>query len=96
MRRREWHGTDLIGQPIDAIPEPSPAVDERIEFMGKKAKSDGTYILNGHHFIMRAGQILPDGAEFEETDDVEETEVEERAEPKAPENRAKKSAPENR
>jgi hypothetical protein len=98
MRRREWLGTDLIGKPINEHPEPSPAVDEWSEAMAK-AKNSGTYILDGHHFIMEKGQVLPDGAEIQDAiEEAEEAEavVEERAEKAAPENRAKKSAPENR
>jgi hypothetical protein len=95
---------DLIGKPIDEHPEPSPAVDEWSEIEMAKAKTNGTYILNGNHFIMEKGQVLPDGAEVVmeteaevlEVEEIEDDAVEERAEKAAPENRAKKSAPENR
>lgn len=62
-----------------------------------KATTNGVYILNGHRFIMQAGQVLPDGAEIEgatvEPETVDDAPVE-RKKP-APENR-KKAAPENR
>lgn len=98
MRRRDGSEIDLIGRPIDRLPEPSPGIAIRkVDDMGKKATRNGLYKLNGFQFVMEKGQILPDGAEVLGPDGeaAEADVVEERAKPKAPENR-KKPAPENR
>lgn len=47
----------------------------------KKAPADGVYTLNGGSFRIRAGKVLPEGAEFRAAD--------------APENKAK-AAPSNK
>jgi hypothetical protein len=72
MRRRDGSGVDMIGRPLDRHPEPSPGIAIWSEEMGMKAKANGIYFLNGHPFIMQAGQILPDGAVI----DMAEEEVE--------------------
>lgn len=57
-----------------------------------KAEKSGFYVLNGMRYVINAGDVLPEGAEFQAADEP----VEERAKPKAPENRAEKAAPQNR
>lgn len=57
-----------------------------------KAEKSGFYVLNGMRYVINAGDVLPEGAEFQAAD----APVEERAEAEAPQNRAKKAAPENR
>jgi hypothetical protein len=96
-------GRDLIGRPLEALPEP-PAPALVIISTGAipmaKAPKDGTYIdKDGNYFFIREGDALPKGAAMEdaEPDVVEAPIEEERAKPAAPENKAKaKAAPENR
>jgi len=64
------HGTgpdglqlDLIGRPLNRRSGPVPGLTFQTEDQMTKAEYDGTYLLNGHPFRMRAGQPLPDGAE---------------------------------
>jgi hypothetical protein len=100
---------DLIGRPLESLPESMPGLriipTEDAELT--KATYDGTYTdAKGNYFLMKAGQILPEGAipNFLIFDDLDEaisaaTKIEsdkaERAK-KAPANRSKGNAPENR
>jgi hypothetical protein len=66
-----------------------------------KAKTNGSYELNGHYYKVRKGDVLPDGAVMAgdepepEAEPVEES-TEQRAQKSAPENKAKQSAPEQK
>jgi hypothetical protein len=60
-----------------------------------KAKTSGSYELNGHYFKVRKGDVLPDGAVMA-GDEPDAEPVEERAQKAAPENKAKHSAPEQK
>lgn len=82
------HGTgpggvavDLIGQPLHLRPGPAPGIRFVENEPMTKAPYDGTYLLNGHPFRMRAGEPLPAGA-------VPVPQA--KAEPQAPENKAEK------
>lgn len=97
----------MLGRPLDALPEPHSGIVIRKadDPMGKKATANGIYRLNGHPFVMQAGQVLPDGAvveietEAEVEEPVEAVEVDETDEKRkkpAPQNRAKGKAPEDR
>jgi hypothetical protein len=88
---------DLIGRPLASLPESMPGLriipTEDAELT--KATYDGTYTdAKGDKFLMRVGQILPDGAVADP--DPNAPVVEERAIKKAPANRSKGNAPENR
>ena len=93
------HGTDATGRPVDLIgqrldtrPAPPPTLrvlNEKEMATMPKAEQDGVYTLNGGRFKVRAGDVLPEGAEM-----VGETE--ERAKAAAPGNKSKQAAPENR
>lgn len=94
------HGVDLLGRPVDLVGHPitpgvigsTPGLFVRKE-VGTMAKADkdGVYVLNGRRFRIRAGDLLPVGAE------MDKPVVQKRAEPApAPENRALTGAPENR
>lgn len=91
------HGRDDAGRPLDLIgqplgvrhaPPPQPYIQE-VATMAK-AERNGVYTLNGLRYIIRAGDVIPEGAELDAED------AEERAKGKAPENKSKQSAPENR
>lgn len=98
------HGTDAAGRPLDLIgkplavrhappPQPFIVTTEELTIMAK-AESNGTYVLNGRHYKIKAGDPLPEGAEFTAAEAAAETE--QRAQQAAPENKSKTSAPENR
>lgn len=61
-----------------------------------KAKSTGSYELNGHYFKVRKGDILPDGAVMAGDEPDAEPVEEERAQKAAPENKSRKAAPEQK
>lgn len=84
---------DLIGKPMEFRLAPIPGTGVGVRVIGQeeqshmtKAEKSGEYVLHGNHFVIKAGDVLPDGAEL----------VSERAEKAAPENRAEKAAPQNR
>ena len=95
------HGTgpggvavDLIGQPLTLRPGPASGIRFVETATMTKATYDGTYLLNGHPFRMRAGQVLPPGAEpvaLPEPETREEPEPETKVEkaPRAPKAKAK-------
>lgn len=81
------HGTgadgaklDLIGQPLDLRTGPAPGIHFMMENGMPKATHDGKYTLNGVRYLMRAGQVLPEGA-VPDPVDVPEPETREDAEP---------------
>lgn len=88
------HGTvdgrpvDLIGQPLHPGigSRPGVGITRKETATMPKAEQNGRYVLNGHYFRIRKGDVLPEGAEM----------VEERKEEAAPENRKLDAAPENR
>lgn len=92
------HGQDALGRPVDLIGQPlavRPSPAPKVVILGAKemqtmakAEKDGVYTLNGGRFKVRAGDVLPEGAEMV-TD-------EQRSKGAAPENKAKAAAPENR
>ena len=95
------YGTDASGRPVDMIGQPivpgrgsvpGVVITEKGNASMANAEKNGVYVLNGHRFRIKAGDPLPEGAEFQ----VVDAPVEERANDAAPENRAKKAAPENR
>lgn len=86
-------GTDANGHPVDIIGQPIlpgrgsvPGVTIREVDAMAKVEKNGVYTLNGVRFLIRAGDVLPEGAVMDE----------ERAEKAAPQNRAEKAAPQNR
>ena len=97
-RTPDGRPANLIGQPLDARPSPPPQpfiVTKETVMADKKADANGTYVLNGRHFKIRKGDILPDGAEFTAGAPID-ADPEARALKSAPENKAKAGAPENR
>lgn len=100
------HGRDDAGRPLDLIgqplgirhaPPPQPFIVKRKDAMAK-ADSNGVYILNGGRYVVREGDVLPEGAKFEaiDADAPNEDQVAQRARDAAPENKRKQAAPENR
>lgn len=88
--------TDLIGKPMEFRLAPIPDTGVGVRVVGQeevramvKAEKSGEYVLNGNYFVIKAGDPVPDGAEFVEA-------REERARKAAPENKAKASAPETK
>ena len=98
------HDTDAAGRPVDLIGKPLefrlapiPGTGVGVRVIGAqeqthmvKAERTGEYVLDGNYFTIKAGDVLPDGAELVDAP------VAKRAEQDAPENRKKAAAPENR
>lgn len=87
------HGTlpdgtavDLIGQLLHLRPVPAPGIRFTEDTSMTKATHDGAYTLGESRFLMRAGQVLPDGAIVDPID----------VPAAAPETTAKSAAPENK
>lgn len=86
---------DLIGQPLHLRPGPAPGIQFGASDTMTKATYDGVYTLDGHRFLMRAGQALPPGAVPEPLAVSEpEPAPAKRSRGAAPENRAKAEEPE--
>jgi hypothetical protein len=104
------HGAGPEGTPVDLIGQPigrraAPGVGISIYPAGgtpmAKAEHNGVYKLGESQFVIRKGDVLPDGAEMlaevvEGDAEIVSVEYEERAKKAAPQNRSKGSAPENR
>lgn len=62
----------------------------------KKAPADGEYVLDGNHYLIRKGDIMPDGAEFSSDRDEPQSDDEVVAEEPAKAEKAVNAAPENK
>lgn len=87
---------DMIGNPV--VPGRGSQVGVTIitkdDTTMAKAESNGIYVLNGNRFTIKAGDPLPDGAEFEATQ--QEPVPEQRANQTERQNKAQAEKPENK
>ena len=97
-------GTDPAGRPVDLIGQtirpgrgsvPTLLAIPTEGITMAKAESTGTYTLNGNEFVIRAGDPIPEGAEYTAAPKADDG-TDQRAQKAAPENKAKQSAPETK